>query len=89
MSEEKKPEVEENSEEQSQERCGGHEEQKYQWCGQHSPWGHHHGHWVHKRMMMNFASMTVGEEVEFLESIKARLEDRLKTVNERLAKLKA
>jgi len=40
-------------------------------------------------MMMHFASMTVEEEVEFLESVKVRLEDRLKVVNEKLTKLKA
>jgi hypothetical protein len=40
-------------------------------------------------MMMHFVSMTVDEEVEYLESVKVRLEDRLKNVNERLTKLKA
>ena len=40
-------------------------------------------------MMMHFASMTIEEEVEFLENVKARLEDRLSVVNDRLAKLKA
>jgi hypothetical protein len=40
-------------------------------------------------MMMHYASMTIEEEVEFLESIKARLEERLTIVNEKLAKLKA
>jgi hypothetical protein len=40
-------------------------------------------------MMMHFASMTVEEEVEFLESVKARLEERLAVVNKKLGKLKA
>jgi hypothetical protein len=44
---------------------------------------------MRKRMMMHFVSMSVEEEVELLESAKARLEDRLKVVNERLSKLKA
>jgi hypothetical protein len=89
MSEEKKPEVEEESEEQSQECCGGHGEQSYHGCGHHGSWGRHHGHWMRRHIMMRFASMTVDEEVELLESVKARLEDRLKIVNERLTKLKA
>ena len=42
-----------------------------------------------RRAMMRFASMTVEEEVEFLDSVKVRLEDRLKGVNDRLLKLKA
>ncbi len=88
MSEEKKPEVEE-SEEQGKECCGGHEDKQESQCGHHGPWGHPGNHWMHRRMMMHFASMTVEEEVEFLESVKARLEDRLKVVNERLTKLKA
>jgi len=89
MSEEKKPEAETESEEKSQEHCEGQEEQQYSWCGHQGPWGHHGGHWMRKRMMMHFVSMSVEEEVELLESAKARLEDRLKVVNERLSKLKA
>jgi len=89
MSEELKPEEREESEEQSKECCGGHEEQHEECCGHRGPWGHHGGHWMHKRMMMHFASMTVEEEVEFLESIKARLEERLTIVNAKLGKLKA
>jgi len=38
---------------------------------------------------MHFASLSVEEEVEFLESVKTRLEDKLRVVNERLTKLKA
>ncbi len=53
--------------------------------GPHGPEG---GPWMDRRAMMRFASMTVDEEVEFLESVKVRLEDRLKSVNERLTKLK-
>jgi len=89
MSEEKKPEVEETSEEQTQECCQGHEEQRNEGCGHHGPWGYNGGHWMRRRMMMHFASMTVEEEVEFLESVKERLEDRLSVVNQKLAKLKA
>ncbi|OGD58698.1 hypothetical protein A3K78_09475 [Candidatus Bathyarchaeota archaeon RBG_13_52_12] len=89
MSEEKKPEVETESEEKSHECCESQGEQQYNWCGHHGPWGHHGGHWMHKRMMMHFVSMSVEEEVELLESAKARLEERLKVVNERLSKLKA
>jgi len=40
-------------------------------------------------MMMRIASMTVEDEVAFLEFVKARLEDRLAIVNEKLGKLKA
>ncbi len=40
-------------------------------------------------MMMRFASMSIEEEIELLEDFKARLEDKLKTVDERLSKLKA
>jgi hypothetical protein len=40
-------------------------------------------------MMMRFVSMSIEEEVELLESVKARLEDRLRVVDERLVKLKA
>ena len=88
MSEENKPEVREESEEQDKECCGGHE--RHEGCGgHHGPWGHHGGHWMHKRMLMHYASMTVAEEVEFLESVKARLEGRLAIVNEKLGKLKA
>jgi hypothetical protein len=89
MSEEKKPEVEETSEEQTEECCQGHEEHQNEGCGHQGPWGHHQGHWMRKRMMMHFASMTIEEEVELLENVKARLEDRLSAVNERLTKLKA
>jgi len=89
MSEEKKPEVETESEEKDQERCDSQGEQQYSRCGHQGPWGHHGGHWMRKRMMMHFVSMSVEEEVELLESAKARLEDRLKVVNERLSKLKA
>jgi hypothetical protein len=39
--------------------------------------------------MMRFVSMSIEEEVELLESVKARLEDRLRVVDERLVKLKA
>jgi hypothetical protein len=88
MSEEMKPEAREESEEQSREGCG-YDEQRGECCGHQGPWGHHGGHWMHKRMMMHFASMTVEEEVEFLESVKARLEERLAIVNEKLGKLKA
>jgi hypothetical protein len=88
MSEENKPEVREESEEQGNECCGGH--QRHEGCGgHHGPWSHNGGHWMHKRMMMHFASMSVDEEVEFLESVKARLEERLAIVNEKLGKLKA
>ena len=89
MSEEMKPEEREESEEQSKEDCGCHEEQRDSCFGHHGPWGHHGGHWMHKRMMMHFASMTVEEEVEFLESVKARLEERLTVVNAKLGKLKS
>lgn len=61
--------------------------------GPHGPPGGPHGHeggpWMDRRAMMRFASMTVEEEVEFLDSVKVRLEDRLKGVNDRLLKLKA
>jgi hypothetical protein len=86
MSEEKKPEIEEGLEE-TQECSGG-----YRWhhrCGEVRPWGHHRGHWMRKHVMMRFVSMSVEEEVELLESVKARLEDRLRVVDERLVKLKA
>jgi hypothetical protein len=33
--------------------------------------------------------MSIEDEVELLESVKARLEDRLRVVDERLVKLKA
>jgi ABC-type Zn2+ transport system substrate-binding protein/surface adhesin len=89
MSEEKKPEVEETSEEQTKECCQGHEEHENEDYRHHGPWSHHQGLWMRRRMMMHFASMTIEEEVEFLENVKARLEDRLSVVNERLAKLKA
>jgi hypothetical protein len=88
MSEENKPEVREETEEQGNDCCSGHKQ--HEGCGgYHGPWGHHAGHWMHKRMMMHYASMNVEEEVEFLESIKARLEERLATINEKLGKLKA
>ena len=83
-----KPEAREESEEQSRESCG-HDEQRGEFCGHRGPMGHYGGHWMHRRMMMHFASMTVEEEVEFLESVKARLEERLTIVNEKLGKLKA
>ncbi len=88
MSEENKPEERQESEENDKECCGGHEHTMG--CGgHHGQWGHGGGHWMHRRMMMHYASMSVEEEVEFLESVKARLEDRLATVNEKLGKLKA
>ncbi|MGD0804821.1 MAG: hypothetical protein ABSA11_12205 [Candidatus Bathyarchaeia archaeon] len=99
MGEERKPEVEEGPEEQVQECCGGPEERSEHHGphaphdGPHGPPGGPHGpageHWMDRRAMMRFASMTVDEEVEFLESVKVRLEDRLKGVNDRLTKLKA
>jgi len=39
-------------------------------------------------MMMRYASMTVEEEVEFLESVKSHLEDRLAAIDEKLERLK-
>jgi hypothetical protein len=88
MSEENKPEAREESEAQGNECCSGHEQ--HEGCGGHGGhWGHHGGHWMRKRMMMHFASMTIEEEVEFLESVKARLDERLAIVNEKLGKLKA
>jgi prefoldin subunit 5 len=39
--------------------------------------------------MMRFAAMTLEEEIEFLEAVKERLEERLSSVNARLQKLKA
>ena len=88
MSEEKKPEVEEGLEE-TQERSEGHRDWHHHRCGEVRPWGHHRGHWMRKHVMMRFVSMSVEEEVELLESVKARLEDRLRIVDERLLKLKA
>jgi len=78
MSEEKREEQKEAPEEQTQ--CE---------CGHHHSWHGGRGHMIRRRMMMHFASMTVKEEVELLESVKERLDSRLAVVNERLAKLKA
>ncbi len=88
MSEENKPEVEETGENEG--CCGGHGHKGYEGgCyGHHGPWSHGGG-WMRKRMMMSFASMTVEEEIELLESVKVRLENRLKVIDERLSKLKA
>jgi hypothetical protein len=69
-------EPENEKEEQEQEYCGPG-------CGSHHRWGHHRMH------MMRFATMTLEEEVEFLEAVKERLEERLSSVNARLQKLKA
>ena len=92
MSEEKKTEEVETQEgEQQQCGCGQHGEQKAEscGCGHHGHHGWHMRHAMRRRMWMRFASMTAAEEVEFLGDVKARLEDRLSVVNERLAKLKA
>jgi hypothetical protein len=71
------PENEKNEqEEQEQGYCGPG-------CGSHHHWGHHRMH------MMHFATMTLEEEIEFLEAVKERLEERLSSVNARLQKLKA
>ena len=100
MSEEKR---EEQIEEQPQCECGHthgpndcastQEEQPRCECGHnHDYHGQHTGwrsHMIRRRMMMHFASITVEEEVEFLEGVKERLDGRLAIVNERLAKLKA
>ena len=86
MSEEKKSEIEEGLEE-TQECSGGH--MWHHRRGEVCPWGHHRGHWMRRHVMMRFVSMSVEEEVELLESVKARLEDRLRVVDERLVKLKA
>jgi hypothetical protein len=67
---------ENEKEEQEQEYCGPG-------CGGHHHWGHHRMH------MMRFAAMTLEEEIEFLEAVKERLEERLSSVNARLQKLKA
>jgi len=86
MSEEKK---EEKVEEQAEEQVEEQQEQNCE-CGQHyGHYGHWRGHWIRRRMMMNFASMTMEEEIELLESVKKRLEERLAVVNSRLTKLKA
>ena len=85
MSEENKPEIEET--EENEECCQGHEH--HHGCqGHHGPWAYGEG-WMHKRMMMRFASMTVEEEIELLEHVKGRLEERLKVIDQRLTKLKA
>jgi hypothetical protein len=96
MSEEKRPEqTEEQPEEQTEEcACGHHEEEQQCGCGghhdHHGGWGmHRRMHMMRRRMWRHFASLTVEEEVEFLEEVKARLEERLGIVNERLTKLKA
>ena len=86
MSEEKKPDIQEGFEEtqeRSEDRWGHHG------CGEDRPWGHDYGHWMRKRMMMRFVSISIEEEVELLESVKARLKGRLRVVDERLVKLKA
>jgi len=88
MSEEKKSEIKEGLKE-TQECSGGHRGWHRHRCGQDRPWGHHRGHWMRKHVMMRFVSMSIEEEVELLESVKARLEDRLRVVDERLVKLKA
>ena len=86
MSEENKPEIREVFEE-TQECSGSH--RWHHRCGEVRSWGHHRGHWMRKHMMMRFVSMSIEEEVELLESVKARLEDRLRVVDEKLVKLKA
>ena len=88
MSEDENTEIEEGLEE-TEECSGGHRGWHHYGCGQDRPWGHHRGHWMRKHMMMHFVSMSIEEEIELLESVKVRLEDRLRVVNERLVKLKA
>jgi hypothetical protein len=82
MSEEKREEHVEEQGEQPQCECGHNH-------GHHGLHGGWRGHMIRRRMMMHFASMTIGEEIELLEGVKERLDGRLAVVNERLAKLKA
>ena len=86
MSKDENVEIEEGLEE-TRECSGGH--RWHHRCGEVRPWGHHRGHWMRKHVMMRFVSMSIEEEVELLESVKARLEDKLRVVDERLVKLKA
>ncbi len=70
--------------------CGGHHSHHgYGGYGPHGGYGRRMAHVMRRRMWMRFATMTKDEEVEFLEDVKARLEERLKIVDERLVKLKA
>ncbi|MBM3291548.1 hypothetical protein FJY84_02595 [Candidatus Bathyarchaeota archaeon] len=83
MSEEKKDEI---NVEKDDEPIEGSE---HRYDGHHGYGRYHRGHQMRRRMWMNFAFMSVEEEVELLESVKERLEKRLTIINERLAKLKA
>ncbi len=102
MSEEKKTEEVQcgcGQGEAEQQDCGcgqhhGGEQQEQCGCGRHGHHGHggygwHMAHAMRRRMWMRFATMTKEEEIELLEAVKGRLEERLKVVDERLAKLKA